>query len=220
MSSQTLNLTPALYQYLQEVSLREHPVLKKLRDETSKLPTFNMQISPEQGQFMGLLVELIQAKKTLDIGTYTGYSALAVAFALPDDGKVITCDISADFTDIAKKFWTKANMIHKIDLQLAPALSTLQTLLDQGEGGTFDLAFIDADKNHYLDYYEKSLMLLRQGGLIAIDNVLWGGDVICPEVQDASTRAIRALNQYVFKDERVSISMLSIGDGLTLARKR
>ncbi len=220
MSTKTINLTPALYDYLLKVSLREPAVLQELREETYRSTNFNMQISPEQGQFMALLMELLNARKTLDIGTFTGYSALVVALALPVDGKVIACDVNTEWTDIAKRFWQKAGMADKIELRIAPALETLQSLLDHGEASTFDFAFIDADKANYADYYEKSLQLLRRGGLIAIDNVLWDGDVANPTVNDAPTRAIRAINSKLLKDERVTLSLLPIGDGLTLARKR
>jgi caffeoyl-CoA O-methyltransferase len=179
-----------------------------------------MQISPEQGQFMGLLVELMGAKKTLDIGVFTGYSALSVAMALPENGRVIACDMNVEWTKIAKRFWEMAGQSHKIDLRLAPALETLQGLIDNNESGTFDFAFIDADKVNYLEYYEKSLVLLRKGGLIAIDNVLWDGDVANPAVNDENTCMIRKVNEVVLNDERVTISMLPIGDGLTLALKR
>lgn len=220
MSAETLNLTPELYSYLLSVSLREPEILKQLRDETRQLTGYMMQISPEQGQFMALLIELLGAKKTLDIGTFTGYSALVVALALPHDGEVVTCDISEESTSIAKRFWQKAGVQHKIHLRLAPALETLQALFEKGEGGTFDFAFIDADKANYLEYYEKAFALLRPGGLIAVDNVLWDGKVANANINDNSTQAIRVLNDFIFKDERVSISMLPIGDGLTLARKR
>lgn len=220
MSDATINLTPQLYEYLQSVSLREPAVLQKLREQTHKMSTAGMQISPEQGQFMQLLIELIGAKKTLDIGVFTGYSALSVALALPLDGKVIGCDINGEWTKIARRFWEEAQVDGKIDLRLAPALETLQNLIDQGETGTFDFAFIDADKANYIHYYEQCLALVRTGGLIAIDNVLWGGDVANPLVTDANTEVIRELNAKIFRDERVSISLLPIGDGLTLARKR
>lgn len=220
MSEATINLTPDVYQYFHAVSLREPAILKKLRDETKKLSMHVMQISPEQGQLMGLLIELLGAKKTLDIGTFTGYSALAVALSLPKDGKVIACDVSTEWTDIAKSFWAEAGVANKIELCIAPALETLQSLIDQGEAGTFDFSFIDADKANYADYYEKSLILLRQGGLIAIDNVLWSGRVADPTNQDNNTVAIRALNEKLLHDERVTLSMIPIGDGLTLARKR
>lgn len=219
MSSTTLNLTPDLYQYLLNHSLREPVLLQQLREETQQLVEANMQISPEQGQFMAMLVQLLQAKKTLDIGTFTGYSALVVALALPEDGRVITCDIDPRRTTVARKFWEKAGVGAKIDFRLAPALETLDDLLATGEGDSFDFIFIDADKENYLPYYEKSLMLLRKGGLIAIDNVLWGGRVADVGDQDNSTRHIRALNDHIRTDERVKISLLPIGDGLTLAMK-
>ncbi|OGT40921.1 MAG: SAM-dependent methyltransferase [Gammaproteobacteria bacterium RIFCSPHIGHO2_12_FULL_38_14] len=220
MSRETIELTSSLFQYLKSHSLREPLVLQKLRQETATLPAARMQISPEQGQLMALLVELLDAKKTLDIGTFTGYSALVVAFSLPKNGKVIACDMSRAWTDIAKRYWQEAGCGEKIDLRLAPALDTLHTLIDAGEGSTFDFAFIDADKNNYINYYETSLCLLRKGGLIAIDNVLWSGKVADPDVNDEDTIAIRRLNDHVKNDERVTLSMIPIGDGLTLARKR
>jgi len=220
MSSETLNLTPKVYEYLQKVSLREPQLLAKLRHQTSKMSMSQMQISPEQGQFMALLVELINAKKTLDIGVFTGYSALVVALALPNDGKVIGCDINGEWTSIAKKYWELAGVTQKIDLRLAPAVDTLETLINEGQESTFDFAFIDADKINYPQYYELSLKLLREGGLIAIDNVLWGGKVALPEYNDDNTLVIRELNEKLLKDERVTISMVPIGDGLTLARKK
>jgi predicted O-methyltransferase YrrM len=220
MSAETLNLSTEVYHYLQKHSLREHPVLKALREETRHLRWYVMQISPEQGQFMGLLIELMNAKKTLDIGTFTGYSALAVALALPDDGEVITCDVNPETAAIAERFFKQAGMQHKIALKLAPALDTLQQLIDDGKAGSFDFSFIDADKGNYQHYYEKSLALVRQGGLIAIDNVLWSGRVADPSDSDADTKAIRKLNDHLMHDERITLSMLPIGDGLTLARKR
>lgn len=215
----TLNLTPSLYQYLLQHSLREHPVLTELRAVTAKMTGAQMQISPEQGQFMALLIQLLGAKKTLDIGTFTGYSALVVALAMPADGQVIACDVSAESSNIAKEFWRKANVENKIHLRLAPALVTLQALIDQGETNTFDFIFIDADKDNYSNYYELALTLLRPGGLVAVDNVLWGGSVADEGATDKQTKAIRALNNKIHLDARVSISMLPVGDGLTLARK-
>lgn len=179
-----------------------------------------MQISPEQGQFMRLLIEILGAKKTLDIGTFTGYSALCVALSLPKDGKVIACDTNVEWTNMAQQCWGEAGVSHKIDLKLAPALQTLDKLLEDGERNTFDFAFIDADKQNYISYYERSLALLRTGGLIAIDNVLWGGQVADPAIHDSDTVIIRELNAKLLMDDRVTISMLTIGDGLTLARKR
>lgn len=220
MSDNTINLTPKLYAYLQKNSLRESEVQKSLRQQTHKMSMGQMQISPEQGQFMGLLIELLGARKTLDIGVFTGYSALSVALALPPEGRVVACDINVEWTKIARRFWEKAGVADKIDLRLAPALETLQQLLDQGEAETYDFAFIDADKANYPHYYELSLKLLRQGGLIAIDNVLFGGKVAEDQVTDINTATIRALNEKLLTDERVSISMLPVGDGLTLARKR
>ena len=220
MSDTTINLTSTLYSYLKNNSLREPEILKQLRDETHKKFQASMQISPEQGQFMRLLVEILYAKKTLDIGTFTGYSALSVALALPDNGEVIACDTSVEWTNMAMYFWEIAKVAHKVNLKLAPALQTLDKLLADGEANTFDFAFIDADKQNYIAYYEKSLALLRSGGLIAVDNVLWGGRVADPTIQDADTVMIRQLNSKILTDERVTISMLPIGDGLTLVRKK
>jgi len=219
MSDVTLNLTPVVYHYLQANSLREPPVLQQLREQTHKMSMAQMQISPEQGQFMRLLIQLMGAKKTLDIGTFTGYSALSVALGLPKDGKVIACDINGEWTKIAKKFWEMAGMSQQIELRLAPAIETLQSLLDAGEAETFDFAFIDADKVNYPNYYELSLKLLRKGGLIAIDNVLWDGKVAEVTIDDKDTTAIRELNKKIHQDQQVEISMLPVGDGLTLARK-
>lgn len=220
MSDTTINLTPAVYAYLKKNSLREPAVLKQLRDETLQKIKEKMQISPEQGQFMGMLIKLLSAKKTLDIGTFTGYSALTVALSLPSDGKVITCDTNTEWTTMAKEFWAMANVTHKIDLNLRPAVETLNQLLKNGEANTFDFSFIDADKKNYLTYYEKSLALVRSGGLIAIDNVLWGGQVADPAFNDSDTLIIRELNAKILGDDRVTLSMLPIGDGLTLALKK
>lgn len=220
MSDITLNLTPELYEYYQKNSVREPEVLTKLREQTHKMSMSQMQISPEQGQFMGLLIELLQAKKTLDIGVFTGYSALVVALALPANGKVIACDVNVEWTKIAKRFWEMAGVTDKIDLILAPAAETLQSLIDNGETNTFDFAFIDADKANYPTYYEQALALIRPGGLIAVDNVLWSGKVADPKIQDPNTHIIRELNEKIYKDDRVTLSMLPIGDGLTLVRKK
>ena len=220
MTPRTNHLGDDLYRYLLDVSLRETDVLRRLREETEALPNANMQIGPEQGQFMGLLVELIGAKHTLEVGTFTGYSALAVSLALPLDGRVLTCDINEDSTAIAKRFWEEAGQAHKIELRLGPAVESLDGLLAQGRAGEFDFAFIDADKEGYAAYFERCMQLVRSGGLIAIDNTLWDGKVVDSEVTDADTEAIRRFNDRLRDDERVSLSLVPIGDGLTLARKR
>lgn len=220
MSTQTLELTPALRSYFLSHSVKEHPVLESLRHATQKMRQFEMQISPEQGQFMRLLIELTGATKTLEIGTFTGYSALSVALSLPENGKIIACDISEEWTAMAREYWREANVAHKIDLRIAPALETCEALIKQDEVGTFDFVFIDADKNNYIHYYEAALKLLRVGGLVAIDNVLWSGEVANPDNQDKTTNSIRELNNFIYQDARVSMCIVPIGDGLTLARKR
>jgi predicted O-methyltransferase YrrM len=219
MSKQTLGLENHIYQYLLSVSIREPEVLTKLREETAKHPRNIMQISPEQGQFMSLLVQLIGAKKALEIGVFTGYSSLVVALALPPEGKMVACDVSEEYTSIARRYWEQAGVADKIDLRIAPAIATLDKLIAAGETDTFDFAFIDADKSSYDDYYERALKLIRPGGLIAIDNVLWSGLVADSKIQDNRTKKIRALNEKIHQDERVTISMVPIADGLTLARK-
>jgi len=220
VSSRTIALDDRLYEYLVKHSLRDDPVLRKLRNETAKLPMGGMQISPEQGQLMGLLAELVGARKAIEIGTFTGYSALVVARALPKDGRLVCCDVNEKWTDIAKRYWREAGVADRITLRLGPALDTLDGLIAAGESGSFDFAFIDADKLNYANYFERCLTLLRQGGLIAIDNVLWGGQVAEPSDRTAETKALRALNAALHKDQRVTVCMLPIGDGLTLARKR
>jgi predicted O-methyltransferase YrrM len=221
MSNRTLNLDDHLYQYLLGVSLREHPVLTELREATRNHPRAGMQISPEQGQFMAMLIKLIGARNTLEIGVFTGYSSLAVALALPPDGHVIACDVNDEYTAIGRAHWQKAGVADKIDLRLAPAIDTLTALIKEGRSGSFDFAFIDADKASYDGYYEACLQLLRPGGLIAIDNVLWDGAVARQaEDADTDTVALQALNRKLHKDERIDLSMLPLGDGLTLARKR
>ncbi|MBD2562197.1 MULTISPECIES: class I SAM-dependent methyltransferase [Nostoc] len=220
MPKQSIGLDNQLYNYLLSVSLREPEILLKLRQETASHPRSGMQISPEQGQFMRLLVQLIGAKKTLEVGVFTGYSSLSVALALPDDGKIIAADVSEEFTAIARRYWQEAGVADKIDLRLAPALETLDQLLATGQAETFDFAFIDADKENYDGYYERSLQLVRPGGLIAIDNVLWSGQVAQEQNQDESTQAIRALNEKLHHDERITLSLIPIADGLTLAIKR
>ena len=220
MSSRTIVLNDALYEYLLSVSLREPDVLCRLREETAKMPQHNMQISPEQGQFIALLVELTGARKCLEVGTFTGYSTLSVALALPEDGQIVACDISEEFTSRAKPYWQKAGVAGKIELRLGPALETLDALIADGESGAFDFAFIDADKVNYQGYFQRALDLIRRGGLILVDNVLWSGAVVDPARDDEDTEAIRAFNQACAGDPRISLSLVPIGDGLTLARKR
>ncbi|GBF80044.1 class I SAM-dependent methyltransferase [Aphanothece sacrum] len=219
MANQTLGLSPNLYQYFQSVSLREADILKQLRQETAQHPMGMMQIAPEQGQFMAFLIQLMGAKKTLEIGVFTGYSALVVALALPQYGQIIACDVDEEYTAIARRYWEKAGVSHKIDLRIAPALETLDKLIAEGQTNSFDFAFIDADKSNYDNYYEKALLLVRQGGLIAIDNVLWSGKVADSTVQDNRTQKIRDLNKKLHKDPRITLSLLPLADGLTLAIK-
>ena len=209
-----------LYDYLLSVSLREPEVFHQLRQETAEHPDGDMQIAPDQGQFMALLLQLISARKVLEIGTFTGYSTLWLASALPNDGTVITCDVDEEATDIARRYWQKAAMDEKINLRLAPATETLDQLLAAGQADTFDFIFIDADKVNYDHYYEKALQLLRVGGLLAIDNTFWFGRVVDPDNQEETTIAIRALNQKIHLDQRVDVSMVAIADGLTLAIKQ
>ncbi|BAW95842.1 O-methyltransferase [[Synechococcus] sp. NIES-970] len=219
MTRSTLNLDENLYNYLLNISLREHPILQELREITAQHQAAQMQIAPEQGQFMAWLVQLMGAKKTLDIGVFTGYSALAVAIALPPDGQVIACDRDPRPTAIAQTYWKKAGVADKIDLRLAPALDTLAQLLEHGAAESFDFAFIDADKGNYLNYFEKCFALVRPGGVIAIDNVLWSGRVADPHDQDKRTLKIRAFNEFLHQDPRISLTVLPMADGLTLARK-
>jgi len=220
MSNKTLFLTEPLYGYLKNFSLREPEILKRLRQETSHDPMAEMQISPEQGQFMSLLVKLIGATRALEVGVYTGYSSLCVAMALPTQGKLVACDISREWTNVARKYWREAGVDPIIELRLAPAIETMDDLLDRNQACTFDFLFIDADKGNYDGYYERALSLLRPGGLMAIDNVFWGGKVAHARNQDRDTGAIRALNQKIKDDPRGDMSMIPIGDGLTLVRKR
>ena len=221
MSSHTIELTDTVYDYLLKQGTHESAVARDLRAHTlAATRAHRMQVSPEQGAFMRWLVGLLGAWRTLEVGTFTGYSALVVAEALPDDGQLIACDVSEEWTAIGRPFWERAGVAHKIDLRLKPAVDTLDELIDAGEAGSFDFAFIDADKANYDAYYERCLTLLRHGGVIGIDNVLWGGRVADERVRDEDTRAIRALNLKVSADERVDATMLPIGDGLTLAVKR
>jgi len=220
MTARTLNLDDALYQYLLDVSLRETPLLKRLRDETQALPMARWQVAPEQGQFLALLVKLTGARRLLEVGTFTGYSALCMAAALPADGSLMCCDIPGDYNAIARRYWQEAGLAGRIDLRLAPALETLAELERQGQGGQFDLVFIDADKANYPSYLEHALRLLRVGGLAVFDNTLWSGRVLETSPESADTRAIQALNLALKEDVRVDLSLLPLGDGLTLCRKR
>ncbi|MDJ0936085.1 MAG: class I SAM-dependent methyltransferase [Kiloniellales bacterium] len=220
MSYRPTPLTEDLHRYLLEVSLREPALLARLREETARRGDAGMQISPEQGQFMAFLIELTGARRVLEIGTFTGYSALSMALALPPEGRIIACDIEPETTAVARRYWAEAGVAEKIDLRLAPALDTLEGLLAEGAAESFDFAFIDADKENYEAYYERCLALLRQGGLLAVDNVLWNGAVADPAARDPDTEAIRALNLRMRKDPRISLSMVPISDGLSLARKR
>ncbi len=220
MTTRTIEVDDRLYQYILDTSLREHPVLAELRAETAKRPESSMQISPEQGQFMGLLVKMLAAVRTIEIGVYTGYSSIATALALPPDGRLIACDTSEKWTSVARQYWKKAGVEDKIELRSASAIETLDRLLDDGQDETYDFVFIDADKTEYDDYYERSLRLIRPGGVIAVDNTLWGGRVADPSINDEDTEAIKAFNKKLHGDERVDLSLVPIGDGLTIARKR
>lgn len=220
MSNRTISMNDRLYDYLLKVSLHEAPILRRLREETAKHPMARMQISPEQGQFMQMLIRVSGAKRCLEVGVFTGYSSLAVALALPDEGRIIACDVSEEYTAIARRYWHEAGVEKKIDLRLAPALATLDKMLKNGEQGRYDFAFLDADKSNYLNYYERVIKLLRPGGLVAVDNVLWSGAVIDKKDKSEDTAAIRKFNEALHADQRIELSMLPIGDGLTLARKR
>jgi len=220
MSNKTLDLSDNVYEYLLHHSLRESELLAELRRETSELDMSIMQISPEQGQFMSLLVKILEVQRAIEVGVFTGYSSLCVATAMPDDGELIVCDMSEEWTSMARRYWDKAGVANKIKLKIAPALETLKALLADGQAGQFDFAFIDADKTNYKNYYECCLELIRPGGVIAIDNVLWSGSVADETDDSEDTRAIRELNDHIHHDERVEMSLLPIGDGLTLARRR
>jgi caffeoyl-CoA O-methyltransferase len=220
MANRSIQITEQLYDYMIANSVREPKILAELRAETSKLPMAMMQIGPEQGQFMALLVRLIGAKNIVEVGTFTGYSSLAMALALGKDAHITCFDISEEYTAVARKYWAKAGVADRMELKLGPAAESLQAMLAKGAKGKIDFAFIDADKTNYETYYELVLQMLRPGGLIAIDNVLWGGDVANPEKKDEDTEAIRRTNRKVHADERVDVSLVPIGDGLTLARKR
>lgn len=220
MSNRTISLTDSLHEYLLEVSLRECDLLRRLREETAADPLARMQISPEQGQFMALLARLTGARRCIEVGVFTGYSSICVASALPEDGRIVACDVSDHWTSIARRYWVEAGVARKVDLRLAPAIETLDALVAAGEAGSYDFAFIDAEKTEYVEYYERALVLLRPGGLVVVDNTLWSGRVADPEVADEDTVALRHFNEHLHRDARIDLSLLPIGDGLTLARKR
>ncbi len=219
MSNRTLSIDDRLYEYLLTTSVREPELLKRLREETARDSMSQMQIAPEQGQFMRLLVQITETRRAIEIGTYTGYSSLCVALALPDDGELVCCDTSEEWTTIARRYWREAGVEHKINLQLGPALETLDQLIDQDGVGTFDFVFIDADKENYHNYYRRCYELLRVGGVMTVDNTLWNGRVADTKNQDETTKAIRAFNEFVYNDQRVNLSLVPIGDGLTIVRK-
>jgi predicted O-methyltransferase YrrM len=218
--SRLLNVTPALQQYIVDHSAREHPAQAALRAETAPMQHAGMQIAPDQGQFMKFLVRLISARRCIEVGVFTGYSSLSVALALPADGKIIACDINEEWTSIARRYWEQGGVASKIDLRIAPANETLDKLLAEGGANQYDFAFIDADKPAYLGYYERLLKLMRPNGLIMVDNTLWSGKVADPAETGKDTVALRQFNDFIYKDERVGISLLPVGDGVTLLRKR
>lgn len=219
MSNKTFTLSDDLYEYLFEHSVREPEILRRPREETARDSMARMQIAPEQGQLMQLLVRLMGARRYLEVGVFTGYSSLAVALALPADGRIVACDVSDTWTKVARRYWVEAGVAEKIDLRLAPALQTLDALIAGGATGGFDFSFIDADKTSYRAYYERALTLVRVGGLIAVDNTLWEGRVADPKARDADTQAIRDFNRHLRDDRRVHLCLVPIGDGLSLALK-
>jgi predicted O-methyltransferase YrrM len=220
MSNRTLYLDDDLHRYLLAVSLREPDVLRRLREETARMPEHNLQIAPEQGQFMAMLVQLSGARHAIEIGTFTGYSSLVMALAMPNDGRIVCCDTSVEYTDVARRYWEEAGVEEKMDLRIAPALETLDKLIDDPDEGQFDFAFIDADKINNDNYYERCLKLLKPGGLISFDNTLWDGKVADTSERDEDTEALRVLNRKLHTDDRIDLSLVPIGDGLTLCRKR
>jgi caffeoyl-CoA O-methyltransferase len=220
MTNKTIGLSDELAAYVVEVGAREPDVLVRLREETAAMPQHSMQIAPEQGAFLALLVELIGARRCIEVGTFTGYSSTAVARALPGDGRLVCCDVSEEWTSVARRYWQEAGVADRIDLRIGPAGETLDSLLEGGEEATYDFAFVDADKAGYDGYYERLLRLVRPGGLIAFDNTLWGGAVLDQDPDDEDTRALQALNAKLAGDERVSLCLLPVADGVTLARRR
>lgn len=219
MANRSIGLSEDLHDYLLSVSLRETDVMRRLREETMQHPASEMQTAPEQAQFLAFLARLVGARRTLEVGVFTGYSSLAVAQALPEDAEIVACDISEEYTKVARRYWQEAGVDHKVDLRIGPAVETLNGLLQKQAAGTFDFAFIDADKQSYDAYYERALELLRPGGLMAIDNVFRSGKVVDPPEDDASTQAIAALNAKLHEDDRVYLSMVPIADGVTLVQK-
>jgi len=220
MANKTLGISDELQAYVVEVGVREPGILTRLREETASIPQHRMQVAPEQGAFLALLVELTGARRCLEIGTFTGYSSTAIALALPEDGRLTCCDVSREWTDVARRYWAEAGVAERIGLRIAPAVETLDSLLDSGEAETYDFAFVDADKTGYDAYYDRLMRLVRPGGLMAFDNTLWGGRVIDLAADDEDTAAIRAFNRRLADDERVSLSMVPVADGVTLARRR
>jgi predicted O-methyltransferase YrrM len=220
MSNRTLGISEELQAYVVSVGAREPEVLTRLRAETARLPQHGMQIAPEEGALLALLVELTGARRCLEVGTFTGYSSTAMALALPEDGRLTCCDVSEEWTSVARRYWEEAGVAGKVDLHLAPALETLDRLLEGGAEASYDFAFVDADKTGYDGYYDRLLRLVRAGGLIAFDNTLWGGRVLDADTEDEDTRAIRALNTRLAGDERVSLCLLPVADGVTLLRVR
>lgn len=220
MTYGSLALDDTVYEYLLTVSLRESDILRRLREETATFPNPNMQISPDQGQFMAMLVRILQARRIIEVGVFTGYSSLWMADAMPDDGRLVACDVNEEYTNVARRYWREAGLEHKIELRLAPAVETLDALLREDGESRYDLVFLDAIKTEYRDYYERSLRLVRPGGLILIDNVLWSGKVADKRVDDDATCALRELNAFLHRDDRIDINMLPVADGLTLCRKR
>jgi len=220
MANTTIGLSPDLAAYVVEFGTREPQVLARLREETAAVPQHDMQIAPEEGAFLAMLVQLVGARRCIEVGTFTGYSSTAVALALPPDGQIVCCDVSQEWTSMARRYWDEAGVAGKVDLRIAPAAETLDQLVADGGVDSYDFAFVDADKSGYDGYYERLLRLVRPGGLIVFDNTLWGGEVISPDAQDKDTRAIRDLNAKLAADERITVCLLPVADGVTLARRR